>query len=226
MSETLIPEARVRQAPDGAAVMNQLPAGSHARAESPLHHADFAGLAADAPSAGGVTLRELALRGHLILRGDQSNSGFTAACARVLGVGLPMLPLTSAEKGDIAARWLSPDEWLVTVPYEKAYALEKALRSGAEGHFSVVNVSGGQTILTLSGPRALDVLKKSTPLDLHPREFPVGKVAGSVFAKSSVLLRRTGEESWELVVRRSFADYLWLWLQDASREYGLIVSQK
>lgn len=224
MSETLIPETRVHKASDGAVVMNQLPAGD-ARAESPLHHADLAGLAEDAPAAGGVTLRELALRGHLILRGDRRNAAFTAACARVLGVGLPLQPLTSAEKGDIAARWLSPDEWLVTVPYEQAFALEKALRADAEGHFSVVNVSGGQTLLTLSGPRAVDVLKKSTPLDLHLREFPVGKVAGSIFAKSSVLLRRTGEESWELVVRRSFADYLWLWLQDASREYGLIVSQ-
>lgn len=225
MSETVIPETRVHKAPDGGAiVMNQLPAGG-ARAESPLHHADFAGLAADAPATSGVTLRELALRGHLILRGDRGNAAFTAACARVLGVGLPLQPLTSAEKGDIAARWLSPDEWLVTVPYEQAYALEKALRADAGGHFSVVNVSGGQTILMLSGPRAVDVLKKSTPLDLHPREFPVGKVAGSIFAKSSVLLRRIGDESWELVVRRSFADYLWLWLQDASREYGLIVSQ-
>ncbi|MES2089026.1 MAG: sarcosine oxidase subunit gamma family protein, partial [Pseudomonadota bacterium] len=27
----------------------------------------------------------------------------------------------------------------------------------------------------------------------------------------------------ELVIRRSFSDYWWLWLQDASAEYGLNV---
>ncbi|OUC50154.1 hypothetical protein B7939_13495, partial [Eggerthia catenaformis] len=31
-------------------------------------------------------------------------------------------------------------------------------------------------------------------------------------------------DTWELVVRRSFADYFWLWLQDASAEYGLQVA--
>ncbi|PPS59319.1 hypothetical protein CRX72_21215 [Pantoea sp. BRM17] len=57
-----------------------------------------------------------------------------------------------------------------------------------------------------------------------PSQFPVGKVAGSVFAKSSALIRRTGPESWELVIRRSFAEYIWLWLRDASREYGLKIT--
>ncbi|MDO9323257.1 MAG: sarcosine oxidase subunit gamma family protein, partial [Pseudomonas sp.] len=46
---------------------------------------------------------------------------------------------------------------------------------------------------------------------------------GTVFAKSQLVIRHTGEETWELLVRRSFSDYFWLWLQDASREYGLAV---
>ena len=37
------------------------------------------------------------------------------------------------------------------------------------------------------------------------------------------MIRRTGEEVWELLVRRSFADYIWLWLQDASAEYGMAI---
>jgi len=37
------------------------------------------------------------------------------------------------------------------------------------------------------------------------------------------VIRRTGEQQWELVIRRSFADYVWLWLQDACAEYGLVV---
>ena len=58
MSETVIPETRVHKAPDGGAiVMNQLPAGG-ARAESPLHHADLARLAADAPALSLIHISE------------------------------------------------------------------------------------------------------------------------------------------------------------------------
>ena len=87
----------------------------------------------------------------------------------------------------------------------------------------MVNVSGGQTLLELSGPKVRELLMKSTSYDVHPSNFPVGKAVGTVFAKSQLVIRHTGEDTWELVVRRSFADYFWLWLQDASAEYGLAV---
>ncbi|GGB96484.1 sarcosine oxidase subunit gamma [Marinobacterium zhoushanense] len=219
MSETLAPE---KEGTVNVAVMNQV-AGSGARAESPLHHAELDKLAARNPRTGGVMLRELKLLGHLTLRGSQQNESFMNGCAEVLGLALPTQPLTSVEKGSVSIRWISPDEWLVVLPADQAYEVEQGLRAAIEGHFSVVNVSGGQTLLELSGPNARDVLKKSCPLDVHPSQFPVGKVAGTVFAKSTAVVRRSGEESWELVVRRSFADYIWLWLQDASREYGLVI---
>lgn len=219
MSEILAPE---KVATENVAVMNQL-AVRGARAESPLHHAGLDQLASRNPRAGGVLLRELKLRGHLTLRGSQQNASFMSGCAEVLGVALPTQPLTSVEKGGVSIRWISPDEWLVVLPADQAYEVERGLRAAIEGHFSVVNVSGGQTILELSGPNARDVLKKSTVLDVHPSQFPVGKVAGSVFAKSTALVRRSGEDNWELVIRRSFADYIWLWLQDASSEFGLVI---
>ncbi|MBR9883532.1 MAG: sarcosine oxidase subunit gamma family protein [Oceanospirillales bacterium] len=220
MSETLAPE---KEATATVAVMNQLSTAKDVRAESPLHHAELDKLASRNPRAGGVSLRELKLLGHLTLRGSQQNQSFLNGCAEVLGVALPTLPLTSVEKGSVSIRWVSPDEWLVVLPADQAFEVERGLRAAIEGHYQVVNVSGGQTILELSGPNARDVLKKSTVLDVHPSQFPVGKVAGSVFAKSTALVRRSGEDTWELVVRRSFADYIWLWLQDASREYGLVI---
>jgi len=220
MSETLAPET---QATVDVAVMNQLTTAKDVRTESPLHHAELDKLAARNPRTGGVMLRELKLLGHLTLRGSQQNQSFMNGCAEVLGVALPTQPLTSVEKGGVSIRWISPDEWLVVLPGDQAYEVEQGLRAAIEGHFSVVNVSGGQTIVELSGPNARDMLKKCIPLDIHPSQFPVGKVAGTVFAKSTAVVRRSGEESWELVIRRSFADYIWLWLQDAGREYGLVI---
>ena len=84
-------------------------------------------------------------------------------------------------------------------------------------------LGGGQTLVELKGPKVREVLMKSTSYDVHPSNFPVGKAVGTVFAKSQLVIRRTGEDTWELLIRRSFSDYWWLWLQDASAEFGLSV---
>ena len=215
-----VPEENV--ASTKAVVMNQV-AGPEVRAESPLYHADLDSLAKQGPRKGGVRLRENKLLGHLTLRCNPNNADQLAAVERVLGMALPLQPLTSVEKGDVSIRWMSPDEWLIIVPGLKAFDVETRFRDEMDGHYSLVNGSGGSTVLELSGDNVVDMLKKSTPIDLHPSEFPVGKVVSTVFAKSTAVIRRTGEKQFELVIRRSFSDYLWLWIQDASREFGLVV---
>ena len=215
-----VPEEKV--ATTKAVVMNQV-AGPEVRAESPLYHADLDSLAKQGPRKGGIRLRENKLLGHLTLRCNQNNADQLAAVERVLGMALPLQPLTSVEKGDVSIRWMSPDEWLIIVPGLKAFDVETRFRDEMDGHYSLVNGSGGSTVLELSGDDVVEMLKKCTPIDLHPSEFPVGKVVSTVFAKSTAVIRRTGEKQFELVIRRSFSDYLWLWIQDASREFGLVV---
>jgi sarcosine oxidase subunit gamma len=212
------------QAAPGASValMDQL-AGPAVRAESPLHHADLGTLARQGSKTGGVRLQEHKLLGHLVIRGSQDNAAFLAGARAVLGFDLPTRPLTSEQVGELSVRWIAPDEWLLILPGREAFELESRLRGAMSGHIAIVNVSGGQTVLELSGPDARMVLRKSTPYDVHDRNFPVGKVVTTVFAKSQAVIRRTGEQSWELVIRRSFADFIWLWLQDACAEFGLVV---
>ncbi len=205
-----------------AAVMNQRP-GDEIQGQSPLHHADLKSLARQGPQKGGVHLRERLLLGHLTLRCNQNNTAQLAVAERILGVALPLKPLTSVEHGNYSIRWISPDEWLILVPGAEAYDIESSFHDAMAGHYSMVNSSGGSTVLELSGANVVDMLKKCTPVDLHPRQFPVGKVVSSVFAKSTAIIRRTGEQRFELVIRRSFADYIWLWIQDASREFGLVI---
>ncbi|UTW06322.1 sarcosine oxidase subunit gamma [Pseudomonas benzenivorans] len=193
------------------------------QAESPLFHAGLDEAARKGKSGAGVTLREKKLLGHLILRGDASDSNFSGAVHKALGLELPVA-LTLVASGETSLQWLSPDEWLLIVPSGEEFATEQKLRAALEGqHFAIVNVSGGQTIVELSGPKVRELLMKSTSYDVHPSNFPVGKAVGTVFAKSQLVIRHTGEDTWELLVRRSFADYIWLWLQDASAEYGLAI---
>lgn len=205
-----------------AAVMNQVPS-SAIEGQSPLHHVELNYLAQHGPKVGGVYLRELTLLGHLVLRCHADNAEQLDAVERVLGMALPLQPLTSVEQGGYSIRWMSPDEWLILLPDLATFEIETQFRDVMPGHYSLVNNSGGSAVLELSGEHALDVLKKSTSVDLHLKAFPVGKVVSTLFAKSTAILRRIDEQRFELVIRRSFADYIWLWIQDASLEYGLVI---
>lgn len=194
-----------------------------ARAESPLHHAGLADLIGKGNPNAGIRLREKKLRGHLTLRGDARDPAFVSGVQKALGLELPVA-LTLVAEGETSLQWMSPDEWLLIVPQGEEHAAEQRLREALSGlHIQVVNISGGQTLLELSGEKVRQMLMKSTPYDVHPSNFPVGKAVGTHFAKSQLVIRHTAEDVWELVVRRSFADYIWLWLQDASAEYGLAI---
>jgi len=194
-----------------------------AKAESPLHHAGLAELVGKGKVNAGIRLREKKLLGHLTLRGDAHDPAFAGGVYQALGLELPGA-LSLVANGETSLQWVGPDEWLLIVPSGTEFAVEKNLREALGAlHFQVVNVSGGQTILELAGPKVRELLMKSTSYDVHPNNFPVGKAVGTVFAKSQLVIRHTAENTWELLIRRSFSDYFWLWLQDASAEYGLAV---
>ncbi len=61
-----------------------------------------------------------------------------------------------------------------------------------------------------------DVLARGCPLDLHPRAFKPGQCAQSHYFKSSIVLIPTGDDAFEIVVRRSFADYFVRIMLDAA----------
>ncbi|MDC0610155.1 sarcosine oxidase subunit gamma family protein [Vibrio sp.] len=223
MSEVIAPEKVAAAESKSVAVMDQY---ATVPAESPVFNSLKTPVIHSAPSAHfGIVLKEVALMGHLILRGNAEDSSFVAGVSKVLNMPLPTEPLTSQESNGVAVSWLSPDEWLILLPAEFTYELEVKLRAQLTGHFAIINQSGGQTIFELSGDEVLNVLKKSTHLDIHPKEYPVGKVSTSKLAKSSAIFRKVSEDKWQLVVRRSFSDYIWRWLVDASKEYGLVIEK-
>ena len=194
-------------------------AGAGVIAESPLSHVS----GKKGGKAPGVILHEKAFLGYLTLRGNAEDTTFCEGVSQVLGMDLPTEPLALHQNVETSSsiQWIAPDEWLLLVPGGSEYETEIALRAALSGHFALVNISGGQTLLTLAGPAARDVLHKSTGYDVHPRNFPVGKGVTTTFAKATAIIRRPSEDSWELIVRRSFADYCYRWLVDASREFGL-----
>ena len=117
--------------------------------------------------------------------------------------------------------WLGPDEWLVrsATAHDAARTapLQAKLGDGVEGVFaSAVDIGSGYTVLEISGTRTRDVLARGCPLDLHPKLFGEGQCAQSHYFKASMTLLPTGADSFEIVVRRSFADYFVKIMLDAA----------
>ncbi|MBT0961919.1 sarcosine oxidase subunit gamma [Denitromonas iodatirespirans] len=197
------------------------------KAESPLAMCRVDVITEPKAQSAGVVVREHAFLGHLVLRGNAGDAGFVNGVEQALGVPLPlkMGPLSVDEARGVSLQWISPDEWLIIVPGGEAFAAEQRLRETLGGHFAVMNVSGGQTVLELSGPAVPEMLMKCTPYDVHPNHFPVGKGVSTTFAKTTAIIRRLDEDRWALVIRRSFADYLYRWLLDASEEFGVHVAR-
>jgi len=194
---------------------------SNTMMESPLHHHAAHTNAANA----GVVMKEDKFRGHLNLRGNPQDSAFTSAVEKVLGVALPMAPSSSVRNGDTVVYWLCPNEWLLIVANGTQGQVEADLRSAMDGqHISVTDISSGQTLVNLSGTGVAELMQKSTVYDCHESNFPVGKVVQTTFAKTGTTMCKLEDGSYDLVIRRSFSDYFFLWLQDATDEYGLSAS--
>lgn len=186
---------------------------------SPLVEIDFSQLGTQNDV---LTIVEHGFLGHLNIRGASTNKAFMQAAKSVLGVELPIKANIFVNSGDNTVLWLGPNEWLVLTPQGEASGLKLSLRAAFGEEFSSVNeISGGNTVLELSGAQARSLLIKGCPLDLHHSVFKTGQCAQSVLGKTSVTLWQLDDApTYRLIVRRSFADYLGHWLLDAAREFA------
>jgi sarcosine oxidase, subunit gamma len=139
--------------------------------------------------------------------------GLPAACGAVSGTG------------DTSVLWLGPEEFLVVAPTEAHESLGgdliQALREAlGDGEGQVVDLSANRTTFELTGPRSRAVLEKGCALDLHPRVLKAGTALSTEIGNIPVVLWKTGEETFRLFPRASFAEFLGRWLLDAMREYA------
>jgi len=193
--------------------------------QSPLATLHLGSRSAQPAPAAELRLVEKRAIGKINLRADPANAELMQALASTLGYELPREPNRTNGEGDRGALWLGPDEWLVTAPAGQEKALLEALSQATAGHHAALSdVSDARIVLTLSGPRAREVLEKGCSLDLHPRAFQTGHCAQTRLARAAILLHQTNDApSYDVHVAWSFAAYLWVWLEDAAAEFGLAV---
>ena len=186
--------------------------------QSPLHHFGLAAKQEIANSTKGVWANEIPLLGYISLRGNAQNSAFTESVKQALGSALPTQPCSMVITSSGSLLWLAPDEWLLICERTQRPALQQSLETSLDGiHSQVVDNSGGFTSVLLKGKNASDVLHHCTVYDLNALE--AGKVVGSTFGKTSLFLHKQ-DDGYKLIFRRSFADYIWRYLERSALPYG------
>jgi sarcosine oxidase, subunit gamma len=165
-----------------------------------------------------ITMREIAGRGMIDLRGLSTDKKFMKATKDVLGLDLPKAPRTTHTWGDMKALWLSPDQWLILCPGDKVQKILTELNAAFKGiHSLAVDVSDMRAIIRLEGEHARTTVMKGTSIDLTHGDYPPGTVRRMKFAEVGALLHIIEDDVIEIYVFRSYADYAWEFLLKAGR---------
>ena len=164
---------------------------------------------------------------HFNLRGSEFDSAFSSSIEDVLQQTLATTN-TVDSNGPHRVYWLGPDEWLIVtlegMPVPQSAHLDTVSRNHGG---ALTDLSGGQVLLRLTGNQVERLLARGCPLDLHESVFPVGACAQSGLAKANVLIARVNTSgSFEIIVRRSFSDYVLNWLAHSGRTLGIEFSAR
>lgn len=128
---------------------------------------------------------------------------------------------TIAAQSDLSMRFLGPGEWLVVSEVEAPSGLVRRLEALCDGGAYVVDQSDGRVVFRIAGPNVRSILAKGIGLDLHPSAFTVGGSANALCGHIPVNLARTDEDTFELIVPRSYAESLFEDLMKMGRAFDL-----
>ena len=168
-----------------------------------------------------VEITEAGLRGMITLRGDLSLVQLKSAVSAAVGLDIPaQRKVNHGPKGGVA--WMSPDELLLLVDYDKADAVTAEITAAMAGeHHMAVNVSDARAVFLIKGQGAREVLAKGAPVDLSPEVFGVGDLRRSRIGQLAAAFWMTDDETFELVCFRSVGAFMFDWLSTAARDGSL-----
>jgi sarcosine oxidase, subunit gamma len=162
---------------------------------SALNGASFQGFA---------SIREIGPLGMITLRA-KGLKALDKAIKAAVGVKTPAQRRIEVD-GNRACGWMSPDEYLLILPYaEVSEALASLSKSLAGQHYLAVNVSDARAVFRIEGDRAADVLRKLAPVDFDTLE--PGELRRSRAAQVAAAFWKQ-DQGFTLVCFRSLAGYV------------------
>lgn len=155
-----------------------------------------------------ASVREIGPIGMVTLR-SKGMKGLDKAVKAAVGTNLPA-PRRIEVSGDTACGWMSPDEYLLIMPYARVSTAIAALAKALQGeHFLAVDVSDARAVFRIEGPNSADALRKVMPVDfdrLEPGELRRSRAAQVAAAIWS------DKDGYTLVCFRSVASYVMMLL--------------
>ena len=159
----------------------------------------------------------------MILRGSLSEKKFITSTKKHLSQQFPASPNSFYDHTKVRVIWLGPDEWLILTDAAELDTLKDDLtRALIKSHSALVDVSDNSTIIEIKGRYSREILMKGCSLDIHPSVFQTGCSAQIDLGLANIILLKTADEPiYQIIVRASFASYLWDWLVDAANEFNV-----
>tara|TARA_Y100001960_G_scaffold195413_1_gene204560 strand:+ start:751 stop:1368 length:618 start_codon:yes stop_codon:yes gene_type:complete len=175
------------------------------------------------PTDAEITLKENKHVGKMILRGSLSEKKFITSTKKHLSQQFPASPNSFYDDTKVRVIWLGPDEWLILTDVTELDSLKDDLtRALIKSHSALVDVSDNSTIIEIKGRYSRAVLMKGCSLDIHPSVFQTGCSAQTDLGLANIILLKTADDPvYQIIVRASFASYLWDWLVDAAHEFKI-----
>ena len=165
----------------------------------------------------GITIRERADIGCLLVNSAVETDDLYAALSSAAGVSLPEYAGEVQRNGNRLALWLTPRSWLLHCGLDEELTLARQINAS----FPDKSVHAAQftdylTWLELDGAGALLMLQEGGFLSLAKDGMRVGHAKRTLIAGITAVIVRQSVETWLVGVERSRARYFADWLRSCA----------
>ena len=157
----------------------------------------------------------------LIIRGKTKD--FITPVGKNLNMIIPTEANTSTSGEALTALWLSPDEWMlisnkVVSEDFNTYVVEDNLINNISkvNLGAVTDVSDQFVMINIKGNKVFDLFATGSPFNFNKFKNKKGSVAQTILSHIDVIIHHTEINDVNLLVRRSFSEHLYSWLNDSA----------
>jgi sarcosine oxidase, subunit gamma len=168
-----------------------------------------------------LEMREMKPIMKLIIRGKTRE--FISTIGKNLNMLLPTEANTSTSGETLTAFWLSPDEWMlisneVVKEDTNTYVVEDNLINNISktNLGAITDVSDQFVMINIKGTKVFDLFATGSPFNFNEFKNKKGFVVQTLLSHIDVIIHHKGMNEVNLLVRRSFSEHLYSWLNDSA----------
>lgn len=129
-------------------------------------------------------------------------------------------PGRACVNGDVAIFQTAPLKFLVVGGTLEASELSDKYQSDQA---VCLDLSHSRITLRISGADVQAFLNRGLTIDLDVNHFPINATANTALEAVSVIIHHVEDKVYDLYIPRAFARFIWEWMQDTGRQFGLEV---